>query len=227
MKKSASLLFAVALLLIIIAGCTKYTNEERQILDFIESSKKPLTKDAFEFLEYVSIDTLRGNEEYKMLIFFADHKKPAKRYSYYADPAELKGAKVPDNSRCGSGNYPYVLFCTLNDFHQYDKFEDYKRVVSFLHYARANSEELFDQQLLGNTNFVDSLRYHMTSDVKPFTDCFDSDSLSKYINIAQQRRRTMLGYLYIVRFRSGGKLNSRYLFYNSKGELVKYKRDDI
>jgi len=214
----AASIFCPALVFLAIS-CSQSSTQEEKIVDFLNKNEKTFDKNSFELIELVEIDTVTDNERYTVseILDPGDFNK----YEYYEVDTIDSSAALRSIS-WDIEDYPVLLHRTLTDFDQFSSFHDYNRIQTFFRETRTNSLKSFEREFTANDVFVDSLRSQMAYYGEPFTGCFDSDSLIKYVSLSRAKRKSIFGYLYLLKFRSKNVLKVRRILYDKDMKIIGY-----
>jgi hypothetical protein len=200
---------SLTVILILNLACNKYSEKEKLISDYLNKNESSFDKKSFELVQLEPLDTIMAHEIYKIDAI------PGYIDSVGASPPYTMNWEVED--------YPLKLYSTLINPYEYSSNNYFDQMESFFNEYKIISEKDFEKELMNNSVFVDSLRIKMGYYAEPFTGCFDSDSLNKYIGISKTKRETLYGYLYLLKFRTKDELKTRKLLFDSENQILRYK----
>jgi hypothetical protein len=215
--------------LILNLACHKFSVKEQLVIDYLNKNEKTFDRESFHLVELTLQDTIMAHEIYKI-----SDIPGFRTEEYYGDISDWDLIPVIDSAWADGyvpprtidweeEDYPVKLYSTLKDEREYTVSYNYQIIKDFFNKKNIVSMKDFERELMNNTVFVDSLQVKMGYYTEPFSGCFDSDSLKKYIGISKIKRETLYGYLYLLKFRTKDELKTRKLLFNSKNQILGHK----
>jgi hypothetical protein len=207
-------------------SCNQYSQKEQLVIDFLNKNEESFDKKSFEFVQLELKDTIMEHEIYKInsiniinsdILYDIESVVDSTVSSDYVD-SEFK-----HEINWSEEDYPIKLYGTLTSSYDYTSYNLYEEMQLFFKKSKIFTPKDFERELMNNHIFLDSLQSKMSYYSQPFTGCFDSDSLKKYVDISKSKRETFVGYLYILKFRIKDKLKIRSLLMNKSNQIIGFK----
>jgi hypothetical protein len=206
-------------------------NQEKKVSDFLNNTLQKFDKSKFEFVSINTLDTISMADLYKYADYFDYPLGTNNNYIDYitVDTAAVDTIGVDESIgqteiNWNSESFSLALYNHIRydgDDSKYVK-EDEESPNEFLNTIVKSSYKDFKQKILLNKEFKTNFLRN-TEEYKYFGGIFSKDSLFKFIEIENSKRKQIYGYTRLVKFRSNNVLSSINIIFDEKDNIIAYK----
>lgn len=221
MKKLYILLFAT-----LFTSCSN-NNQEKKVSDFLNNTLQNFDKSKFELVSINTLDTISMADVYKYSEYY-DYPKGTDDY-VMIDSAAVDTVGFVEFGGKSEINWNSESFSlALYNHIRYDG-DDSNYVIGeeespniFLNSLVKTSYDDFKNKILSNKYFKTEYLFNIKG-YKHFGGVFSKDSLFKFIEVENAKRKQVYGYNRLIKFRTNNILISLNIIFDEKDNIIAYK----
>jgi hypothetical protein len=218
--KNLKFIVTIVISAFIIQSCSD--KKEQVVLDFLNKSELEFDKTKYELVELKLVDTIFETD-------IPDYNNFSEYPKLNPEDYELDSIMVDDNYiqtqvYWGSSTYSKQFYDFLRYDGNYSNYTiEYELPNKFLNNLVKTDYYSFSNKFLSDISFQKQLKEEI-SNYDYFKGVFSSDSLIKFIELENIKRKTIYGFLYNLSFRTNSVLQRRQLIFDSKNQkIISYK----